>query len=200
MSEGYAVDEAHAPLEMVFLKILLHFVRIVRAPANGNDAYRGVNALQGFGQQQQVLAALDAANIQYVPTGQMVEFANDVFLFVTDNLAELRVAALVNHVNLVGADGIAVNDFLFRKLADGNDAVGIVAGTTELVVIDFAVNGLVSFGKAQEKQVVYGDDGFYTLCLADIQGQFVGQSVEDLDAVFLQPPRDAVGAPECPSH
>ena len=103
-------------------------------------------------------------------------------------------------INLVGADGIAVNDFLFRKLADGNDAVGIVAGTTELVVIDFAVNGLVSFGKAQEKQVVYGDDGPYTLCLADIQGQFVGQSVEDLDAVLFQPPRDAVGAPECPSH
>ncbi len=126
----------------------------------------------------------------------MVEFTDDSLLFVADGLAKLWVAALIDNVYLVWTDIIVVDDFLFGKMADGNAAVSIAASPFDLTVLNPAVYGLVSCRKTKEKKIVNGHDGFYTIGFADVEWQFVRQSMKQLDSVFSQTSGNPVCAPQ----
>ena len=87
-----------------------------------------------------------------------------------------------------------LDDVLLRALTDGDDMVGLLERLTELPGVNLRVDLVVELRQSEEDQVV---DGHHTLdaALADADGQFAREPVEELHAVALQVLHDAVAAP-----
>ena len=102
---------------------------------------------------------------------------------------------LVDDGDAVVVDVPVFHDVAFRTLADGDDMIGFFQRATEFPGIDLGIQPVVELRVAQEDEVVDGHDTA-DAALADTHGQFAGETMIDLDAVFLQILDDARAAPD----
>ena len=196
VAEGYSVNQTHARLEAFVGQETGDLVGIGSVLAYGNDLVRSVQVAQGPGQQHQVFPAFDASYIEDVFFRQLIAFFHFFFLLLRNGLLEGRVTALIHHVNLFGSDMVERCDVAFGTLADSNNAVGLPAGSPELVVVNHPVDYRIAFRMAQENQVVNRHDAFRMTGFPDVQRQFVAQSVENIDVCLGNVAGDSPYPPE----
>ena len=131
-----------------------------------------------------VFALFDGADRKQIMVGQVVCLSDAVFFIVADFLGELRIASLVQHVDFLVADAVEFHYVLLCLATCSDYAVGLFAGIAELVVVDFTVEVFVQLREFQEDKVV-DSNNFHSLCLVDVAGQFITQSVENINSLLF---------------